>query len=128
MAWIESHQSLSRHRKTLRAAALLKLDRHKLLGHLHELWWWALDNTPPDGYLGALSYEEIAQGADWPTKDAERFVRALLAAGFLDADDHEAETNLRLHDWYDYAGKLNDRRDKERERSRQRRSGEQQPP
>lgn len=46
MAWIESHQTLSRHRKTLRAAALLHVDRHKMIGHLHELWWWALDNVP----------------------------------------------------------------------------------
>ena len=54
MAWIESHQSLSRHRKTLAVVAELKVDRHKLIGHLHELWWWALDNATAEGALGQI--------------------------------------------------------------------------
>lgn len=121
MSWIESHQSLSRHRKTLRATALLRVNRYQLIGHLHELWWWALDNVPTDGSLAGLSAEEIAEGAGWPIEDAERFVEALTAAGFIDRQPQA------LHDWYEYAGKLNDRRDRERQRSRTRRD-QQRPP
>jgi hypothetical protein len=117
MAWIESHQSLSRHRKTLRAAALLKVDRHKLIGHLHELWWWGLDNVPANGSLAGLSDDEIGESAGWP-KGRREFVMALIEAGFI---DQRGEERL-LHDWYDYAGKLAEQRAAERERSRRRRT------
>lgn len=100
MAWIESHQSLSRHKKTLRAVALLGVDRHKLLGHLHELWWWGLNNVPLDGSLGDLSDGEIAEAAEWDS-DAEKFVQVLTQVGFIDVK----RNSRKLHDWYDYAGK-----------------------
>lgn len=120
MAWIESHQSLSRHRKTLRAAALLRVNRHQLIGHLHELWWWALDNVPADGHLGDLTDMEIAQGAEW-SGDPTEFVRALTDAGFID----ETDDGRYLHDWYDYAGKYLEKRaqDAERKRVARRKSG-----
>lgn len=119
MAWIESHQSLSKHRKTIRAAGRLAVDRHKLIGHLHELWWWALDNVGVDGCLGDMDAFEIATAAEWDG-DPEAFVEALIEAGFIDRDP---DTNaLYLHDWYDYAGKLIEAREAERERSRRRRA------
>lgn len=120
MPWIESHQSLSRHRKTLRAAALLRVNRHQLIGHLHELWWWALDNVPADGNLGDLTDMEIAQGAEW-SGDPTEFVRALTDAGFID----ETDDGRYLHDWYDYAGKYLEKRaqDAERKRVARRKSG-----
>lgn len=117
MAWIESHQSLSRHRKTIRAAGRLSVDRHKLIGHLHELWWWALDNVDVDGCLGDMDPFEVSMAAEWDG-DPEEFVTALVEAGFLDRDGDE----LCLHDWYDYAGKLIENREVERERSRRRRA------
>lgn len=120
MAWLESHQALSRHKKTLRAAGLLKCNRHQLIGHLHELWWWGIDNVPPDGDLGDLTDYEIAMAAEWQG-DAEEFVAALTDAGFIDV---EGERRF-LHDWYDYAGKWVERREKERERAKQRRANDQ---
>lgn len=120
MAWIESHQSLAKHRKTLRAAGRLQVDRATLIGHLHLLWWWGLDNAGIDGELGDVTAYEIALAAEWPG-DPEAFVEALVDAGFIDRD----ESGLRLHDWYDYAGKLNERRERERQRSRQRRAADQ---
>lgn len=117
MAWIESHQSLSRHRKTIRAAGRLSVDRATLIGHLHILWWWGLDNVGADGCLGDMEPFEIAAAAEW-NGDATTFVEALVDAGFLDQE----EDGYYLHDWYDYAGKLIERRDAERERSRERRA------
>lgn len=116
MAWIESHQSLSRHKKTLKTAGRLAVDRHKLIGHLHELWWWALDNVGVDGRLDGMSSYEIALAAQWDG-DPKEFVDALIDGGFIDNIDG----CLVLHDWYDYAGKLIERRLQERERSRIRR-------
>src|SRR5690606_41832545 len=64
---------------------------------------------------------EIATAAEWDG-DSEAFVEALIEAGFIDRDP---DTNaLYLHDWYDYAGKLIEAREAERERSRRRRRSE----
>jgi hypothetical protein len=107
MAWIESHQSLGRHRKTLEVVGALRVDRHKLIGHLHELWWWGLDNADADGVVGLVPCEALAAAAGWPLKDAARFVDVLQSAGFLDA----TAQGYVLHDWFDYAGKLNTQRE-----------------
>ncbi len=120
MAWIESHQSLSRHRKVLRVISLLGVDRHKLIGHLHVLWWWALDNATIDGDMGLVSDEEIATAAEW-IGDAHQFAAALRSAGFVELGD---DGRQKLHDWGDYAGKLIDQRAAERDRSRRRRAEE----
>ncbi|HKD00466.1 MAG TPA: hypothetical protein VKG20_20655 [Methylomirabilota bacterium] len=110
--WIESHQSLGHHRKTLQVVSTLHVDRYKLIGHLHELWWWGLDNADTAGGLGRVTPQALAAAAGWPARDAERFVGALVDAGFVDM----TEDGFMLHDWYSYAGKLNDRRAQNRER------------
>ena len=65
------------------------------------LWLWAVDNAP-DGNLSELYSEEISMVAGWD-KDSEEFVNALIKSGFLNEDK-------ALHDWYEYAGKLIERR------------------
>jgi len=123
MSWIESHQSLSRHRKTMAAAELLNVDRHKLIGHLHELWWWGIDNADINGVLVGIRDKSIAAAAGWPDKTAAKFTAALVEAGFLESRDGR----YVLHNWYKYAGKLNERRTKERQRQADRRAADQQP-
>jgi hypothetical protein len=113
MSWIESHQSLSRHKKTIRASKLLKTDRMKLIGHLHELWWWAIDNADIDGRLGDITAAELADAAGW-TKDGEAFTAALIEARFVDSEG----SVLILHNWFKYAGKLMEKREKDRDRKR----------
>lgn len=98
MAWIESHQSLATHRKTKRLARNLRMNRPKVIGHLHLIWWWCLDNAP-DGNLANIDHADIAEAAMWE-KDPEILFSALVDAEFIDADTY------CLHDWYDYAGKL----------------------
>lgn len=116
MAWIESHQTLSRHRKTLKTAGRLSVDRHKLIGHLHELWWWGLDNVGVSGVIENSTSYEIATAAQWDG-DPDAFVEALVYGGFIDRDGDK----LQLHDWYEYAGQLIEKRIEERDRSRRRR-------
>lgn len=99
MAWIESHQSLGGHLKLRRLARILRIHRAQAIGHLHLLWWWALDGAPT-GDLSGLTPEEIAELAEWPG-DANAFVSALKACGWIDPDG-------RLHDWADYTGRLID--------------------
>ncbi len=100
MAWIESHQSLGNHRKLFKLAGLLKVSKPQAVGHLHYLWWWALDNAP-DGCLAGVPAAVIAEVAEW-RGHPEKFVAALREAGFMDGSD--------LHDWDDFAGKLVERR------------------
>jgi hypothetical protein len=108
MAWIESHQSLATHRKTKDLQRLLRINTVRVVGHLHLLWWWCLDNAP-DGILEGIHPSNIADAAMWPG-DPEIFVKALEDSGFCDANP------LKLHDWDDYAGKLIQRRVANRER------------
>ena len=111
MSWLQSHQTLARHPKTLRAAKLLNVSIPAVIGHLHLLWWWCLDYAE-DGDLGGLDNSEIAQAALWPG-EPQAFVEALLnagassKAGFL---EHSSNGHLVVHDWDEYAGILIDRR------------------
>jgi len=86
------------------------------MGHITSFWLWALDNVP-DGELDGISPRMIARAAQWEG-EPEDFMNALIEAGFIDKTDD----GLIIHDWYDYAGKLVERRIAERERSRQRRA------
>lgn len=113
MAWIELHQTLTRHPKLLRLANQLRVHRAQSAGHLTFLWLWALDYAP-SGDLSALAPAEISAAAEWPG-DAEQFVAALRHCGWLDDGD-------RIHDWDDYAGRIVAERTKNRERMRRARA------
>lgn len=113
MAWIESHQTLKDHPKTRRLARYLKISVPAAIGHLHCLWWWALDYAQ-DGDLSRYEPEDIADAAMWEG-DAAEFVTALVKAGFLDQDGE----CLRIHDWDDYTGRLITEIETKRERKRE---------
>lgn len=117
MAWIKSSQELARHPKVKKLARILGINVPQAIGHLHLLWWWALDFAQ-DGDLSSYEPEDIAEAAGWEG-DAAEFVKALVDAkgpsghGFLDDDD-----GLRVHDWEEYAGALLVRRKKNAEYKR----------
>lgn len=117
MAYIESHQELGRHPKTRKAARLLGVSIPALIGHLHLLWHWSLDFAQ-DGDLSRHDPADIADAVYWEG-DPEVFLAALRdcgiggGSGFLDADENGA---LLLHDWYEYAGRLIERRQANAER------------
>ena len=120
MAWIESHQEVGEHPKTKKLARLLNISLVSAVGHLHFLWWWALDYAQ-DGDLTTIDPIDIADGAKWDG-DAEEFISALIKcggnkAGFLESNDGR----IIIHDWIDYAGKLIDQREKNAERQRKHR-------
>lgn len=109
MSWIESHQELGRHPKTRRAAKLLSTSRPAVIGHLQYLWWWALDFAQ-DGDLSGFDAEEITEAALWDG-DPGVFYQSMQEAGFIDSDG-------KLHDWNDYAGRLIDKREQAKDRVR----------
>lgn len=112
MAWIELHQSVWTHRKTLMLGHALGLPPAYAAAHMMQLWCWALDNAQ-DGDLTGLPAAVVAAGAGW-TGDPDQFVEAAVSAGYL---DREGEF-LLIHDWHDYAGKLIEARQRDAERKR----------
>jgi len=114
VAWIESHQELGRHPKTLRLAKELKCSVPCAVGYLHFLWWWALDYAD-DGLVLAENMTVVAQACLW-TRKPELFWAALEAAGFVERA--ELPDIVRIHDWMDYAGKLKEQRALRKESNR----------
>lgn len=116
MAWIQVHQTLKDHRKLFDAADELEVSPPHMMGLLVSFWLWALDNAP-SGNLEGITPRMIARAAQWEGP-AERLTAALIRAGWLD----EKDDALEIHDWYEYAGKLIDQRQAEKERSQRRRA------
>lgn len=118
MAWIELHQSLPTHYKTIECAAMLNISVPQMIGHLCCFWLWALDNSK-DGVLSQLCNATIALASQWQG-DPDEFVNALIASNFIE----KYGENLVIHDWYDYAGRLMEQRKANRERQRRHRKKE----
>jgi hypothetical protein len=106
MPWVQSHSALRNHPKLKRAARMAGCSQAQMAGHLHFLWWWALE-TAPDGDLSPYDPEDIADAAGWDG-DPDVFVSALIGcgpgekSGFIEADH-------TLHDWDEYGGKYRKR-------------------
>lgn len=127
MAWIELHQALRKHPKTLHLAALLELqDPDHARVKLENLWLWALDYCLHGRLTVAsrpLSAMEIASASDWHG-DATVWLRSLIASGWIDEiQGGQNGKTLYLHDWQDYGGKLLQSREADRERKQIARSG-----
>lgn len=111
MAWIESHQELREHPKVKRAARMLGTSKPQLVGHLHFLWWWALEYAE-DGNLAGYTPADIADAAGWEGNPDE-LIHALVGcgvngkAGFIEV---KASGDMVLHDWNDCAGRLVEQR------------------
>jgi hypothetical protein len=115
VAWIESHQELARHPKARRLARALGVSVPTAIGHLHLVWWWAMDYAE-DGDVSRYNADDLADAALWEG-DAETFWNSLVSAGFLDAENGTSS----LHDWDDYAGRLIEKRRQDAERKRRER-------
>lgn len=113
--WIKSEQAIASHPKTLMLANRLGISIPQAIGHLHLLWWWALDYCA-DGYITRYR-DYIPMAAQWEG-DGEQFTKALIEFGWVDEIDDE----LIIHDWMDYTGKLETVRQKDRERKRKARN------
>ncbi len=103
MPWLEVHNTFPTHRKTLRAASLLRIKRQVLMGHLLTVWLWALENADGEGRLGQLSDTELAEVAEWDVEDGKRLRDALIESGFLEVVEHG---ELAIHNWPRYTDKL----------------------
>lgn len=117
MAWIKIDQTLRDHRKICDAADALEISPTLMTGMMVLFWLWALDNAP-SGDVSSISNSTIARAAQW-TGDPDRFVQALKEQDLI---DETPDGDLDIHDWYEYAGKLIDRRKADADRARKKRA------
>ena len=107
MAWFEAHETMAKHPKTLKLARLLGVDRRYAVGLLHDLFSWGLSAAGKYGELRGLTAEDIAAALELSRRKGPAAVQALQDSGYLEYDG----TGYAIHDWYDYAGKLFERRE-----------------
>jgi len=111
MAWIKSEQALASHPKVHLLAKDLGINVPQAVGHLHLLWWWALDYAD-NGDL--TRYRDFIPSASQWGGDEELFINSLIKHNWID----EVEGKLLIHDWLDYTGALIETREKDAERKR----------
>lgn len=117
--WIELHQEMPRHPKTLALAQALKISRREAVGLLIDLWTWGLNCADETGNLRGITNEGIAMAMDWPGRQAAKLVNALVDCGWIDGENG----SYCLHDWADYTSRLSDKRkDAERKREARKRA------
>lgn len=119
MSWIKSESEIQRNPKFGRAARALGITKAALIGHLHMLWWWAVDYAQ-DGVISAYDNEDIAEAIEWKG-DIAKFINALINCG---GDGHfgllerTEDGDLIIHSWEDHCAKKYEKRKKEADRIR----------
>ncbi len=98
MAYIESHQQLLTHPKTLDLMSLMGWDIDTTIGKLQRFWWWCLEYAP-EGDLRRHNAARLGAAVGLPVDQAEKFVSAMVQARFLDTSPY-----FRVHDWWRYVG------------------------
>jgi hypothetical protein len=121
MAWIESHDNIADHPKTRKVARDMKMSVVEVVGALHCLWHWCL-RYAEDGDLSRFEPRLIADASRLHSRrSAEHYIESLIEAGgpgkpgFL---ERTKDGRLLVHDWWDFAGKLIEKRKADRERKR----------
>ena len=112
MTYVQVEQNLQKHPKTRHLARLIGQHPRYAVGLLHEVWDWALD-AKPDGMIGEVPRETIETVFGF-RKD---LIAVLAEAGFVCSErclsaglPSDVHRTGRLHDWFEYSGKLVERR------------------
>lgn len=87
--WIRSHQSYANHPAVLFLQRHLNISKAQVLGHLHLLWYWAVDYSL-DGSLKNVKKETIAEAAGY-FGSPSNWVKALHECGIIDRNDYLAQ-------------------------------------
>ncbi len=115
--WVQVYSNLPHHPKIARLADELGLSSDSVgmdtmaVGIVVSLWAWAIQNAYT-GDLTDITDRVIAEACRWKKKP-ETLVKALMAAGWIDADRH-------IHDWEEYSVLLLDAEDERRKKTAER--------
>lgn len=105
--------TLREHFKAYQLADILRISVSEAIGLVVCLWMWALTNAP-EGDLSRHPPKVIANACHW-RKKPEDLINALQQCKFLTSD-------MRIHDWDDYLGKLLEQREANKIRNRESRA------
>lgn len=93
--YLEIDEGFVTHRKTLRFCALMQ--SHNAFAFVLRLWSWAC-RSAPDGDLTGMEAADIEFAIQYTNTNGNgKCYEALVAAGFIDADESGAP--IRLHNW-----------------------------
>ena len=118
MAWVPVDIGLAQNPKTKRFARKLDISIPTAIGHLTLLWCWTL-NYAADGNLSSYETEDIAEAAQW-NGDPDKFLDAMINCGSKDKHGfiEQNEDGMFIHDWIEYGGILEKKREQTRLRQR----------
>ncbi|SCI67348.1 Uncharacterised protein [uncultured Clostridium sp.] len=120
MAWIELHDNLPDHPKTLAVARALDMDKDMVVGKLCRLWTWCLANRE-DGLLALEDGETLCEVMRF-TGGTKKLMQALCTppkggeAGFIEP----TPGGYRLHGWEERTGLLMETRARKRAQTMER--------
>jgi hypothetical protein len=120
MAWIELHDNLPDHPKTLAVARALDMDKDMVVGKLCRLWTWCLANRE-DGLLALEDGETLCEVMRF-TGGAKKLMQALCTppkggeAGFIEP----VPGGYRLHGWEERTSLLMETRARKRAQTMER--------
>lgn len=97
MAWIEAHEDIWEHHKTVKFCRMLGISKPQAVGHLLALWHFTLRNAWKDSDLAPWGPEEIERAVYWEG-EKNVMLKALQECGFLE--------EFIVHGWQERAGRL----------------------
>ncbi len=115
MAWIESHQSLERHPKTLLLRRVTLLSHNETLGLLHRLWWWALDNAQDGNVTDFCKKGLMEEVFGIPEKEEKSLAECLIESGWLDKEGDQ----IVIHNHGRYRNRLTEMRERNKLRQKE---------
>jgi hypothetical protein len=109
--WIRVHANLAGRAVVWRAVDALGVTKHEAMGLLQE-FWGSVSQHAKNGSVASLSNGQIEAWAGWTGERGQfaRFVR-----------EKHTDSDGRVNDWDEYAGKLEVRREQDRQRKEVRR-------
>jgi hypothetical protein len=110
--WISFYDSIREHPKTYKLAGYLNIESYAAVGIVTSLCSWASVNADT-GNIGGHPPYAIARAVGWE-RDGKELIEAMIKSGHLE----EKDDGLYIHDFWDYAGKLIERRRYDRARKR----------
>lgn len=118
MAWLESHQALDRHPKIVMLKARMRWSQNETIGFVHRLWWLVLEYAPTSGDLRALPPMVVGELLGMKESDVAKAIEHMVDVGLIDKGD---EGSLFIHDWHEFGGKYQAKKDLARQRVRKHR-------
>ena len=107
MAWIESHQKLRDEPKLFDLMVEMGWTKREAIGALHLFWWWCVDHAET-GDLSRYNNTHIALVVEIDPTNADKFVAAMIKAGFL-----ERTPSFRIANWWKYCRRFMQQRYKD---------------